>query len=94
LLAQHMTELTGKKHSVLKPGGLTLFNSLIKLTKVFVPGENEVYPPWQGMQYMRNMYSGECKFKHLDNKRYSMNFSNSKTLLANFLSETAKPSKF
>jgi nucleoside-diphosphate-sugar epimerase len=85
ILARDMTELTGRPYKVLKPGGLAMFNVLIKVTKFFVPGVNELYPPWQGMQYMHNMYGGITKFEKLDNDRYKMNWTRAKDILSSHL---------
>lgn len=30
----------------------------------------DLYPPWQGMQYLHNMFSGRAKLEPLDNDRY------------------------
>jgi nucleoside-diphosphate-sugar epimerase len=54
----------------LRPGGLPVFKLLIKLTKVFSPGKDEVFPAWQGMQYLYDMLTGVPKFDTLDNNRY------------------------
>ena len=69
-LARAMTILTGKKFRILKPGNLWMFEQLIKLTKAFAGKDEVLYPPWQGMQYMHNMYEGSAKFSVLDNDRY------------------------
>ncbi len=34
------------------------------------PAKDEVFPPWQGMQYLHNMLSGLPKLQPLDNDRY------------------------
>jgi hypothetical protein len=34
------------------------------------PGKNELYPAWQGMQYMRDMVEGRAHIAHYDNDRY------------------------
>jgi len=34
------------------------------------PGEKELYPAWQGMQYLRNMFDGRAKLEPLDNDSY------------------------
>jgi hypothetical protein len=65
-----LTDLTAKKFSLLRPGGIGLFNFLIKVTRFFSPGKTELYPPWQGMQYMRDMMEGRVKIDKLDNERY------------------------
>ena len=84
-LARTMTEITGKRHHVLQPGGLALFKGMITMTRLFSPGHGKKYPPWQGMQYMHSMYSGQCKFEHLDNQRYPMQFTDTRTYLRRFL---------
>ena len=33
-------------------------------------GENQVFPKWQSLQYMHNMFSGRAKLDPLDNDRY------------------------
>jgi hypothetical protein len=43
---------------------------IIKIAKKIAPGENELYPAWQGMQYMHNMIDGRSKIDMLDNDRY------------------------
>ena len=35
-----------------------------------VPAPNDVFPPWQGMQYLHNMFTGLPKLTPLDNARY------------------------
>jgi hypothetical protein len=35
-----------------------------------MPKNDDVFPPWQGMQYMRDMFSGQAKLEPLDNNRY------------------------
>src|SRR5690606_6496965 len=53
-----LTGLTGEKYKLFKPGGITLLNGIIRLTKFFSPSKKELYPAWQGMQYMRDMMEG------------------------------------
>lgn len=66
-----LTELTSKKYKIFRPGGISLLNFLIKVTRFFSPSENELYPAWQGMQYMRDLMEGRIIFQKYDNKRYS-----------------------
>lgn len=66
-----LTEITGEKFKLLKPGGISLLNFLIKVTRLFSPSKNELYPAWQGMQYMRDMMEGRVIFQKYDNQRYS-----------------------
>lgn len=65
-----LTELTSQKFKLFRPGGIGLLNFLIKLTRFFSPGKNELYPAWQGMQYMRDIMEGRIIFQKYDNDRY------------------------
>lgn len=65
-----LTELTGEKYKIFRPGGIGLLNILIKLTRLFSPSKNELYPAWQGMQYMRDMMEGRIVFQKYENERY------------------------
>lgn len=60
----------GQPFKLLRVGGLGFLAGMIKVTRTLLPAENEVFPPWQGMQYMHNMLSGQAKLPHLDNARY------------------------
>jgi nucleoside-diphosphate-sugar epimerase len=68
---QLLTQLTGETYKLFRPGGIGLLNFMIKLTRFFSPGKNELYPAWQGMQYMRDMMEGRLIFKDYDNNKYS-----------------------
>ncbi|MCC3158452.1 NmrA family NAD(P)-binding protein [Hymenobacter sp. 15J16-1T3B] len=62
---------TGLPYRLFRVGGLGLLGGLIKLTRTLVPAPNEVFPPWQGMQYLHNMLTGQAKLAApLDNDRY------------------------
>ncbi|TGD81938.1 NmrA family protein [Hymenobacter wooponensis] len=61
---------TGEQFGLLRAGGLGLLAAMIKVTRTLVPARNEVFPPWQGMQYMHNMFTGRPKLEPLDNDRY------------------------
>ena len=65
-----LTDLTTKKYKIFKPGGITLLNFLIGVTRFFSPSKKELYPAWQGMQYMRDMMEGRIIFQQYDNERY------------------------
>jgi uncharacterized protein YbjT (DUF2867 family) len=65
-----MTELSGEPYKLFRPGGIGLLNVMIKLTCFFSPSKQELYPAWQGMQYMRDMMEGRIIFQKYDNDRY------------------------
>ena len=64
------TDAMGKKFHLLRAGGLGVLGALIKVTRTLVPAKDEVFPPWQGMQYLHNMLGGLAKLDSLDNDRY------------------------
>lgn len=81
-LVQIVSDVTGKQFRLIRGGGLTLLGRLIKLVRFMKPGKNEVFPPWQGMQYMHNMYSGVVSVSPVDNHRYpGMRWSSAKDIL-------------
>ena len=69
-IAVLMSELSGKKYRLFRPGGLGMLRMLIKIAHTVSPGQEELYPAWQGMQYMHNMFDGRAKLEPLDNDRY------------------------
>lgn len=85
-LADVMTRLSGQKYSVLRPGGLGLFSMLINLVRTLSPKTDDAFPAWQGMQYMRDMFSGRGKLSPLDNQRYGKtNWTSVENVLATAL---------
>jgi nucleoside-diphosphate-sugar epimerase len=69
-IASVMSEVTDEKYRTLWVGSLGVLGAMIGLTKLAVPQPKEAFPPWQGMQYMRDMFSGRGKLQPLDNDRY------------------------
>jgi nucleoside-diphosphate-sugar epimerase len=69
-LADVAGELTHQQFKLLRPGGLRRYALLIRLARFLSPQAGAIYPPWQGMQYMHNMFSGLAKLTPLDNDRY------------------------
>ncbi|WP_317239013.1 hypothetical protein [Hymenobacter sp. 5516J-16] len=64
-------QASGHRFKLLRVGGLGVLATMIKITQTLVPARNEVFPPWQGMQYLHNMLSGQAKLAEpLDNARY------------------------
>ena len=85
-LAVVASEITGNDFKLLRPGGLGAFNLIIKVMRALMPAKNDLYPPWQGMQYLRDMLSGEAKLTPLDNRRYSeIRWTSVKEVLAEHL---------
>jgi nucleoside-diphosphate-sugar epimerase len=64
------SKIFGAPYGIFRPGGLGLFKFIIKIARKFDKTEQELYPAWQGMQYMHNMMEGKVKFEKVDNNRY------------------------
>ncbi|WP_018621035.1 NmrA family NAD(P)-binding protein [Spirosoma luteum] len=66
-----MSELSGKRFRMLRTGGLGLLGVLIKIARLMAPAKTDLYPAWQGMQYMRNMMDERATVNTTDNNRYA-----------------------
>jgi nucleoside-diphosphate-sugar epimerase len=64
------SEVTGDKFRPFHAGSLDRLATLIKITRTIFPQSGSVFPAWQGMQYLHNMFGGRVKFQVLDNDRY------------------------
>lgn len=69
-IAQAMTEVAGTRYRTLWAGSIGSLGVLIRLAKIVASQPGAAFPPWQGMQYMRDMFSGRGKLHPLDNDRY------------------------
>ncbi len=69
-LSEAASEATGEEFRLFRVGGLGVLDAMISFTRAVMPNSREVFPPWQGMQYLRNMFSGQAKLEPLDNNRY------------------------
>ena len=69
-IARIMAEVTGQRWRLLRAGGLGTLSLMIAVARRVAPGGTDPFPPWQGMQYMRDMFSGEGQLRPLDNARY------------------------
>jgi nucleoside-diphosphate-sugar epimerase len=69
-LAGVVSEVTGEKFRLFRAGSLGMLGVLITIARTIAPGDKALYPAWQGMQYMRNMFDGRAKLEPLDNNRY------------------------
>jgi nucleoside-diphosphate-sugar epimerase len=69
-LAKAASAATGKEFRPMRAGGLGGLQTMIKITRTLLPKKEDVFPPWQGMQYLHNMFTGLPKLEPLDNDRY------------------------
>ena len=65
------TAAIGQPFKLLRVGPLGVLGAMIKVTKALMPASDDVFPPWQGMQYLHNMFPGRPKLAPLDNARYA-----------------------
>jgi len=78
-----VSEVTGKKFHLFRAGSLGMLSTVMKIARTIAPGETELYPAWQGMQYMRNMIDERSKLDTLDNDRYpNMHWTTVKDVLS------------
>lgn len=69
-LKDTVSEITREEFKLTRAGGLGRLAFLIKVMRFAAPAKDEVFPPWQGMQYLHNMFEGRVKLDQLDNDRY------------------------
>jgi uncharacterized protein YbjT (DUF2867 family) len=69
-IADTMTSVTGESYRTLRLGGLRALDRVIGLMQLVAPQPDVVFPAWQGMQYTRDMFSGDAQLLSLDNDRY------------------------
>lgn len=86
-----VSEITGQKFRLFRPGGQSLLGVIIKIARKLAPAEKELYPAWQGMQYMHNMIDDRSKINKLDNDRYpEIKWTTVEELLENHELESSK----
>ena len=69
-LAAIMTGLTGDRYRRLHVASLGGLVRVIKVIRRVWPQEGAVFPVWQGMQYLHNMFAGYAPTDGTDNDRY------------------------
>ena len=63
-------KISGQRYRTLWAGSLGTLGLMIRFAKMVPPQPKAAFPPWQGMQYMRDQFSGLVKIKTRDNDRY------------------------
>lgn len=71
-IAAATSRVRGRSYGILPVGTLGTLGLTIRLARLFAPGTpDDLYPAWQGMQYLRNLLAGEGLLATpLDNERY------------------------
>jgi uncharacterized protein YbjT (DUF2867 family) len=81
-LAALMGEVTGKPHGLIRAGSLGTLARMIGVTRRLFPARDQVFPAWQGMQYLHNMFDGRAPSAPVDNARYDVAWTNLRAVLA------------
>ena len=69
-LAEAASAARGTRYRTLRAGGLGSLGMMIRVARTLAPGRGAVFPAWQGMQYLRDMFEGRARLTPLDNDRY------------------------
>ena len=69
-IAHLLTDLTGEQYRTLGASGPWLLDVVVRAAKLVAPGGEAVQPPWQGMQYIRDMFDTHSMPSSPDNDRY------------------------
>lgn len=64
------SEVCGQTFTLTWAGNLVTLGAMITVMRALMPTTDDPFPPWQGMQYSRNMFSGQGLLQPLDNDRY------------------------
>ncbi|MCJ2122688.1 NmrA family NAD(P)-binding protein [Methylobacterium sp. J-077] len=87
-LAEAASAARGARYRTLRAGGLGSLGLMIRVARTLAPGRGAVFPAWQGMQYLRDMFEGRARLTPLDTDRYpGLRW----TRVQSFLAETAGP---
>ena len=88
-LADAMTAVSGRPFKTQWVGGIGVLTALVRVAKLVGP-KGGVFPPYQGMQYLRDMMSGRGKLDPLDNDRYAgLSWTNVRSHLARLVADAA-----
>ena len=69
-IAALMTDVSGERYRPLWAGSLGMLGAMIRIARTVAPQPEAAFPTWQGMQYMRDQFSGFVKLTAIDNARY------------------------
>ena len=82
-LVETLSDVTGQAYSLNRNGSLEDLAGTIEHLRQSSKDESSVFPQWQGMQYLHNMFCGAAKLEPLDNERYSdVKWINVKAMIA------------
>lgn len=89
-IANIVSQLSGNKYRTFRAGGIGVLGLAINVIRTVAPSSDEVFPAWQGMQYLRDMMSGRGLLTPLDNDRYGKtDWTNIETMLTTLIAKEA-----
>ena len=56
-----MSDLTGTQFRLLYAGSVGSLTAMSHAIKALMPASDDPFPPWQGMQYLASMFSGDAR---------------------------------
>ena len=89
-LAAAASDATGARFRPLRAGRVGRLKRIIAVARALAPQRDAVYPPWQGMQYLKDMFEGRALLEPLDNDRYpGMRWTSAREVLAAHVAGTS-----
>lgn len=86
-----MSTLSGQRFRLLKAGSRRFLETLIKIVRTCSKPSTDLYPAWQGMQYVHGMFSGLGKLEQINNNRYDgIQWTSTKEILADHIYSSHK----
>jgi uncharacterized protein YbjT (DUF2867 family) len=87
-LAAVASEVTGERFRLLRAGGIGRLKGIIRIARAVAPQRDAVSPPWQGMQYLKDMFEGRATLAPLDDARYpGLRWTTVRDVLAAYVAE-------
>ncbi len=80
-LAEAMTDVTGRPYRLMRAGSTAGLARMIAVTRRLFPQSGAVFPAWQGMQYLHNMFDGGAPSAPIDNDRYDVAWTDLRRVL-------------
>ncbi len=82
-LAAALSSIAKTRYRTLWAGNMFTLGAMIGVAKRVAPQPDVAFPPWQGMQYLRDQFSGLGKLTPLNNDRYpALTWTSVRTMLA------------
>jgi nucleoside-diphosphate-sugar epimerase len=70
-LAAVVSKVHNKEYKTMWIGSVGFLRTMIPILRFLIGGaDTKLLPPWQGIQYLENMVSGDGMLEDLDNSRY------------------------